>query len=169
MGLMGVAEKRGRELSMELGEPFEPDYQGSIAAPPPYYPEIDDPCKPFDIERHQNGVIKAGGRRNELFEFLGENEKIMKFAEVLEIIKKNDIDIGYMVSFKRKVGSLLFSDYFPEKLAGEKLFETEDEAWEYAKKFANATKGTCVDIYVIKGDTFAPVEGYQRQLIVNRE
>jgi hypothetical protein len=54
--------------------PFEKCYRGSIAAPPPYCPEIDDPPVSFDIECHQEKVFIAGGRRYRLFEFLKGNE-----------------------------------------------------------------------------------------------
>jgi len=92
----------------------------------------------------------------------------MKFADALDIINKNRLDVGYMVSFERKIGSLLFGDHFPDKRSGETLIETEAEAWEYARRFAASTKGECVNIYVIRGDNFVPVKGYEAKMIINR-
>lgn len=90
----------------------------------------------------------------------------MKYHEALKVINEG-LNQGFMVSFEWKDGCILGSDHFPDKHAGEKLIETEEEAWELARKFARKTKGKCVNIYVIKSD-FTPVEGYKSQYMENR-
>ena len=90
----------------------------------------------------------------------------MKLKDALHIIS-HGYDPGYMVAFHRKVGSILTVDYFPEK-GEESLIETEEEAWRLARAFAYKTVGKCVDIYVIHGDTFCPVVGYEARKINNR-
>lgn len=90
----------------------------------------------------------------------------MKFQEAIEIINGKE-NQGYMVSFEKKEGGMLRSDYFPDKHAGEVLIKTEEEAWELAKRFASKTKGKCVNIYVI-GSNFVPVIGYEMKRIINR-
>ena len=89
----------------------------------------------------------------------------MKFEEAMKIISKPDE--GFMVDFEWERGGFLASDHFPDKHAGEKLIETEEEAWILANKFAKATKGKCVNIYVVDSN-FHPVEGYQLRIIINR-
>ena len=91
----------------------------------------------------------------------------MKMAEALRIIDEG-INPMYMVSFEWKRDGMLCGDHFPDKHGGEKLIETEKEAWDLARKFAAATAGKCVNIYVIRGDNFVPVEGYQTHKIDNR-
>ena len=90
----------------------------------------------------------------------------MKYQEALEIIN-NKINAGFMVEFEWVKSGILHSDHFPDKHVGEKLIETEEEAWELARKFASKTKGKCVNIYVIKNN-FTPVEKYKLRLIKNR-
>ena len=66
---------------------------------------------------------------------------------------------GYMVSFERREGSgnhLLASDHFPER-SKEKLFADEEQAWEYARYFAEATVGKVVNVYVINSD-YVPID-----------
>lgn len=89
----------------------------------------------------------------------------MKFEEAMKIIDNKSK--GYMVSFERVEGSVLASDHFPDKHGGETLIETEAEAWRWASKFALATYGKCVNIYVTD-DTFSPVKGYCEKKIKNR-
>ena len=91
----------------------------------------------------------------------------MKYTEALKIINQ-DTNPGYMVSFEWTGGGMLRSDHFPDKHAGEQLIETEREAWEIARKFASKTFGRCVNIYVIRGDNFAPVKSYEIHKITNR-
>ena len=90
----------------------------------------------------------------------------MKLSEALEII--DDKPKGFMVSFECKLGRILTSDYFPDKHAGEPLIETEAEAWELARSFAEKTKGKYINIYVINHE-FSPVPGYESKKIENRE
>ena len=91
----------------------------------------------------------------------------MKYYEALKIINEG-LNPGFMVHFEWKKGGMLYSDYFPDKHAGEKLIESEEEAWELAKRFARKTVGKCVNIYVIKGSDFTPVDGYKNKEIENR-
>ncbi len=83
----------------------------------------------------------------------------MKYQEALNIIKEKE-KLGFMISFEKHIGSILESDHFPDKHAGEDLIQTEREAWELAEQFANATGDDIVNIYVIDKD-FGPVEGYR--------
>jgi hypothetical protein len=87
-------------------------------------------------------------------------EKIMTTAEAHRIIDKFERK-GFMVSFERKGRGkgMLFSDHFPDKHLGEPLIETEEEAWEWAKRFSSATNDDYVNIYVVDIN-FNPVPGY---------
>ena len=88
----------------------------------------------------------------------------MKFDKAMDIINEKQ-PCGFRVHFEHREGKLLKSDYFPE--GHEKLIESEEEAWELAKKFARKTRGEYVNIYVI-GSDFRPVDGYESQYIRNR-
>jgi hypothetical protein len=77
------------------------------------------------------------------------------------------LDKGFMVSFEWKKGSLLQSDHFPDKHGGESLIGDLETAWKLAEKFADATKGKCVNIYVID-ESFSPASGYSERRIENR-
>jgi len=90
----------------------------------------------------------------------------MKLKKALEIIDGQETE-GYMVHFEHKRGGMLHSDYFPEKHDGETLIKTEEEAWELAIRFAEKTKGKCLNVYVI-GSNFVPVKGYREREIENR-
>lgn len=89
----------------------------------------------------------------------------MKMSEAQKIIDGEPP--GFMVHFEQAGDGFLRSDYFPDKHAGEKLIETEGEAWQLAHAFAKKSIGTAVNIYVISSD-FRPVPGYQNQIIENR-
>lgn len=91
----------------------------------------------------------------------------MKYHEALRIIDEG-LNQGFMVSFEWVRDGMLCSDYFPDKHAGEKLIGTEHEAWVLARLFAAKTKGKCVNIYVTRGNDFAPVKGYKTHEIKNR-
>jgi hypothetical protein len=67
------------------------------------------------------------------------------------------INTGYRVRFNWIDRNNFDQDYFPEK--DEPLIDTEQEAWELAKKFADKTVSQCANIYVVTGD-FIPVTGY---------
>lgn len=92
----------------------------------------------------------------------------MKRAEAERIMREGQVPQGYMVMFEHVDGSCLHSDHFPDKLAGEPLYETEMEAWEVAKAFAAKTYGRCVNIYVADNN-FSPVRNFPPRLIRNRE
>jgi len=89
----------------------------------------------------------------------------MRMKDAMNVINGNGT--GYMVSFERKEGGMLYSDYFPDKTEGESLIMSESRAWSLAKQFASKTRGECVNIYVINAD-FSPVNGFQKQMIDNR-
>ncbi len=91
----------------------------------------------------------------------------MKMSEAMEVIEGKWELAGYMVSFSHAGDGFLRSDHFPDKHAGEKLIPTEIEAWRLANSFAAATKGRCVNIYVVDS-RFCPVNGYKDKLIENR-
>lgn len=70
---------------------------------------------------------------------------------------------GFRVAFEKVGGGVLRSDYFPDKDAGEDLIKTEEEAWELAKRFANAVSPKeYVNIYVVDNKSY-PVSGYERK------
>lgn len=88
----------------------------------------------------------------------------MKYKDAMDIINGDQV-IGFRVHFERKEGKMLRGDYFPE--GREKLIETEEEAWDLARRFASKTRGECVNIYVV-GSDFRPVDGYESQYMPNR-
>jgi hypothetical protein len=89
----------------------------------------------------------------------------MKLQEALDIIKKKEEkQKGYMVHFETRKGGCLHSNHFPEKRAGEKLIETEQEAWNLAERFSRATGDEVVNIYVTD-ETYSPVEGYSNKTL----
>ena len=89
----------------------------------------------------------------------------MKIDDAMDII--NGVPKGYMVRFEWKEGSMLRGDHFPDKHAGEKLIDTEWEAWVLASEFADKMRGRAVNLYVID-DKFKPVNGYHERYIKNR-
>lgn len=91
----------------------------------------------------------------------------MKMSKALSIIATGEMEPGFMVHFERREDGLLVTDYFPDKHAGEPLIATEEEAWELAQKFAAATVGRCVNVYVVRS-SFAPVKDYLFRRIKNR-
>ena len=84
----------------------------------------------------------------------------MKLSEAMKIIDRKEK--GFIVGFEVLKGSILRSDNFPDKHAGEELIKTEEEAWELARRFANATDDRTVNIYV-KDHTHSPVSGYDKK------
>ena len=87
----------------------------------------------------------------------------MKMQEALDII--NNAEKGFMVSFEERGNGLLKSNHFPERRSGEDLIETEEEAWDLANKFANATDvSKYVNIYVTDA-SYKPVKGYEQKII----
>jgi hypothetical protein len=88
--------------------------------------------------------------------------KIMK--EDVKMTDGNKEPKGFMVDFEHRTNGILTSGNFPDKHAGEPLIETEEKAWELARKFAEILPQNYVNIYVIKED-FSPVEGYEEKKI----
>lgn len=88
----------------------------------------------------------------------------MKNIEAMKIIDEYETranePTGYMVAFERREHGMLCSDHFPDKHAGEQLIETEEEAWELAKRFDDATGSDCVNIDV-RDQSSMPVDGYK--------
>lgn len=90
----------------------------------------------------------------------------MKMSDVLKTIAEHEnIKRGYRVHFERVCDGFLEGDYFPDR--NEDLIETEEVAWELAGKFARATYGKCVNIYVVDHKS-CPVPGYTERKIRNR-
>jgi len=94
----------------------------------------------------------------------------MKMKDVLKIIKNHKR--GYRVHFDRIIlidrfpyNKIIEDDYFPEE--DEPLIASEEEAWDLAKRFANATRGTTCNLYVID-ENFDPVPSYREKEIKNR-
>ena len=99
----------------------------------------------------------------------------MQYLEALKIIADAQLKNregkpirGYIVHFDEVRGSLLYSDYFPDKREGEALIKTEEEAWLLARAFASKTVGKCVDVYVCD-NYHIPVFGYEKKKIKNRK
>lgn len=90
----------------------------------------------------------------------------MKYEEAMSIIDANK-QKGYMISFEKLDGHILVSDHFPDPHEGEELIKTEEKAWELAKKFANATDNSYVNIYVTD-ESFSPVAGYDKKILKRR-
>lgn len=90
----------------------------------------------------------------------------MKMQTVKELIEAGKRS-GYMVHFEWYGDGFLRSDHFPDKHKGEELIRSEEEAWQYAEKFANALKGKVCNLYVTDSD-FIPVMGYEKREISNR-
>ena len=90
----------------------------------------------------------------------------MKLNNALKIIhdyeERQKQPTGYMVSFEVRERSILRSDHFPDKHAGEQLIETEEEAWELAMRFHKAAGNDYVNIYVTDQD-FNPVKNYNEK------
>lgn len=92
----------------------------------------------------------------------------MKTSDAMKIILRSEKhkktvftkSKGFMVSFEKRDGGVLCSDHFPDKHKKEPLIKTEKEAWSLAKRFANATDNTYVNIYVVNHE-FRPVENYK--------
>lgn len=83
--------------------------------------------------------------------------------EELKITGKNEEQKGFMVEFEHRIHrTLLKSGHFPDKHVGASLIETEEKAWELARKFAEILPQEYVNIFVIKED-FRPVEGYEEK------
>lgn len=89
----------------------------------------------------------------------------MKMAEAMKIIRTPK-ESGYRVHFERKEGTMLLTDYFPDR--SEDLIKDIDVAWSLAKEFADAMKGKVVNLYVVDAD-FSPVADYEERMIVNRD
>ena len=90
----------------------------------------------------------------------------MKGSEAMRIIGDYEKEnTGFMVHFERIEGSILHGDHFPEH--SEHLIPSKERAWELARRFADATFGECVNIYVIN-QNFVPVEEYEERKIKNR-
>lgn len=80
----------------------------------------------------------------------------MKVKETMDMIEAKE---GFRIHFEVREGSILRSDFFPDR--EEELIKTEDEAWKLARRFACAVDfNTYVNIYVIN-KTFSPVVGYR--------
>ncbi len=86
----------------------------------------------------------------------------MKLSDAKNIIDNAPRLAGYRVSFEIKDGGVLRSDYFPDK--DETALKTEDEAWEWAARFAFAGKNkNIVNVYVISANDFNPAPGYEKR------
>jgi hypothetical protein len=91
----------------------------------------------------------------------------MKHQEALDIINNSGKSKGFMISFDRIRGIMIEGHHFPDKHAGEELIETEGEAWELARKFADATFRECINIRVID-HKFRPLKTGFCEVIRNR-
>jgi hypothetical protein len=92
----------------------------------------------------------------------------MNYASALKIADEHEHPSGFLVHFERVEGCLLASDYAPDPHAGDKPFDTEEEAWAFAERLSSATRGRFVNFYVVNARTFVPVPNYAARGIVNR-
>lgn len=91
----------------------------------------------------------------------------MKMQDAVDIIRNGDISPkGCRVHFEWIRGRMLESDYFPDR--NEEMITSEYLAWFLAEKFARATYGLCVNIYVVD-ENFMPVPDYEKRRINNRQ
>jgi len=90
----------------------------------------------------------------------------MRLDEAKKAIYEGVKPRGYRVAFERVEGRILAGDHFPER--DEPPFKHEAEAWEWAEKFAKATKGRNVNLYVVDAETWVPVPDYVSRKIDNR-
>ena len=88
----------------------------------------------------------------------------MKTKDEVKITDENKEPKGFMVDFEHRTNGMLISGHFPDKHSGKSLIETEEKAWELARKFAEILPQNYVNIYVIKED-FCPVEGYEEKIL----
>lgn len=80
--------------------------------------------------------------------------KMQKVNDILNGLIEGDNN-GFVVSFETKRGSGLAGDYFPCHDTRDVIdlepppFRTEHEAWIMAIRFAEKTKGKCINIHVV--------------------
>lgn len=89
----------------------------------------------------------------------------MKIKEAEAIIKKANTPRGFRVTFERRERErgVLIGDYFPA--GDEPPFDTEEEAWEMARKFAEATTvNEFVNIFVMDS-RFNCVNGWRERML----
>jgi hypothetical protein len=85
----------------------------------------------------------------------------MKRSEFLSIERGIKVE-GFRVSWELRDGNVLRSDYMPDR--GEVPIQTEEEAWAWAQRVANALP-LAVNIYVVRAKDFTPVKGYEDRKI----
>ena len=79
----------------------------------------------------------------------------MKIAEVKQLLVSHN---GFRVSFERREGGMLYSDYFPER--DEPTIAEIEDAWKLARDFAAIDPTKFVNVYVIQAWDFSPVADY---------
>lgn len=70
---------------------------------------------------------------------------------------------GYFVHFEEREGGMLRSDYFPER--DEPSIADEEDAWKLAQKFAGTHPSRFVNVYVVSGYDWTPVNGYNARML----
>jgi len=90
----------------------------------------------------------------------------MKFDLVKKMIEDSKTPPKYLVYFEKREGNFLRGDSFPEKNDTPSSFDTEDEAWEWAEKFAalDLFGKKYVNIYVVY-ENFMPVPNYNDKIL----
>ena len=80
---------------------------------------------------------------------------------------KTGLKKGYIIQFTRIVSAdSSVKERIPE--LGEKLFKTESDAWDFAKKLAEKSVGEYVRFYVVDSH-FKPVGDYKSKMIDNHK
>jgi hypothetical protein len=92
----------------------------------------------------------------------------MNYASALKIADEYENTPGFLVHFERVEGGILATDYTPDPRAGDKPFDTAEEAWAFAERLSSATRGRFVNFYVVNARTFVPVFDYAKRMIANR-
>jgi len=88
----------------------------------------------------------------------------MKIKEAVAIMNGHqETQEGFLVHFFEKLKGALLRRHFPDIKSGEKLIETEEKAWELARKFTDTTSDEkFVHIYVTD-QHHCPVNGYKQK------
>jgi hypothetical protein len=86
----------------------------------------------------------------------------MDLAEAERLIADYEAHLSqaYLIHFSRRAAGGFVGDYVPADMP----FSTESEAWTFARKFAQATKETYFNIYVVDHH-YKPVVGYREKML----
>ncbi len=81
----------------------------------------------------------------------------MKRAEAEAIINNVEYPAGFLISFWRKEGGYLYSEYIPDLHLREPPFEHYTEAVAFAEALAAKTRNRFVNFLIVSAHNFSPV------------